>query len=344
MRNRTGKVSSVLGLAGAAAVGFWLGRGGPQPAAAAAPPAEAPAQAPASDYAQRVVAYVHGTIPITREDLGEYLIARQGVDKVEMLVNRKIIDLACRKRGVEVTDAEVNADLEETCRTLTVDRADFVNKVLKQYGKTLYEWKEDVVRPKLLMTKLCIADGRVAVTEDDLRQAFEAAHGRKVECRIIIWPKGEEKIALNAYDKLRKSEEEFDRAARTQANPHLAAVGGRVRPIARHAGAHADVEKEAFALQPGEVSRLIVTPEGTVVLKCDKQLPADEAVKFEDRKEALHKEVFDRKVQAEIPALFKALKEEANPKFFLKKATTAEELKAEVEREVLPAGGPVPKQ
>ena len=42
-----------------------------------------------------MVAYIYGSIPITREDLGEYLIARKGLDTVELLVNKRIIEHAC---------------------------------------------------------------------------------------------------------------------------------------------------------------------------------------------------------------------------------------------------------
>src|SRR6266550_2358404 len=110
MRDRTpwrlagtsrGKLSTSLALCGTAALGFWLGRGAPQPAAVAAPPApqqQPAAPPPSTDYSQRVVAYVYNTIPITREDLGEYLIARQGSDKVELLVNKRIIEVACQKQ------------------------------------------------------------------------------------------------------------------------------------------------------------------------------------------------------------------------------------------------------
>ena len=81
-----------LGLAGSA---YWWGRNGSVPQAKADPPTfpqtdstplpAAPAQPP-SDYSRRVVAYIHNTIPITREDLGEYLIARMGHDRLESLL------------------------------------------------------------------------------------------------------------------------------------------------------------------------------------------------------------------------------------------------------------------
>lgn len=350
MRMRFGgrrSAASVFGLAGAATMGFWLGRGGPESAAVAAPPAPPAAQAPTtqppaaaqSDYSQRVVAYIHGTVPVTREELGEYLIARFGHDRLEVFVNRRIIEIACQKRGIEVTEAEVNTAIDADCAKVGVERAAFINEVLTRKGKSLYEWKEDVIKPGLMLTKLCVAENRVNVTDDDLRHAFDATYGPKVECRIIIWPRGEDKIAIQMYDKLRKSEEEFDRAARSQAMPDLAAVGGRIRPIARFSGTHPEVEKEAYSLQPGEISRLIVTPQGVVCLKCDKQIPADANVEFEKIKLAMQKDVFDKKLEAESKKLFMTLKDEAKPVLFLKKKTSAEELKRDVETELKQAGG-----
>src|SRR5438093_232233 len=61
MRMRIGggrTATSVLGLAGAATIGFCLGRGGPESVAVAAPPNPPVANAPGSpsDYSQRVVA------------------------------------------------------------------------------------------------------------------------------------------------------------------------------------------------------------------------------------------------------------------------------------------------
>jgi hypothetical protein len=337
--------ASVFGLAGAAAVGFWLGRGGPESVAVAgqpAPPATPPvANAPGtpSDYSQRVVAYIHGTVPISREELGEYLIARFGHDRLELFVHRRIIEMACQKRGIDVTEAEVNAAIDADCAKVGVERAAFINEVLTRRGKSLYEWKEDVIKPGLMLTKLCVAENRVKVSDDDLQQAFQAVYGPKVECRIIIWPRAEEKFALQMYDKLRKSEEEFDRAARSQSTAELAAVGGRIRPIARFSGTHPDVEKEAYSLRPGEISRLIVTPQGTVCVKCDKLIPADPNASFEQLKEAMRKEVFEKKVEAESRKLFMTLRDEAKPTLLLKKKTSAEELKRDVETELKQAGG-----
>src|SRR4051812_4830513 len=161
------------GMIGLTVAAFCCGRNvAPRAAAAPNPPAapnpeQAPPLAPDShsDYSRRIVAYIYGTIPITREDLGEYLIARYGADKLELLVNRKIIDRVCKEKGVEVTAAEVEATVQEAMKGLgpTISRKDFEKQVLAPRHLSFYEWKEDVIRPKLLMTKLC--QQRVQVTD-----------------------------------------------------------------------------------------------------------------------------------------------------------------------------------
>ena len=54
-------------------------------------------------------------------------------------------------RNITVSDAEVDAQLDQDLKAFqpTISKDDFVNKILKRYNKSLYEWKEDVIRPKL---------------------------------------------------------------------------------------------------------------------------------------------------------------------------------------------------
>jgi hypothetical protein len=178
-------------------------------------------------------------------------------------------------------------------------------------------------------------------TDEELHKAFEALYGRMVNVRVIIWPKGEERIAMQEYDAVRKDEQSFNRKACAQATSNLAATGGKIRPIAHNAGVHPEVEQQAFSLQPGEVSRLIATPEGTLVLKVDGIVEPNATVKFEEQKAALAKDVYEKKVAAEIPALFKKLRDEAKPMFILKKPDDDMAVERGLDQQVRPAGGPV---
>lgn len=312
-------------LAGVGLTAFVLGRAvGPSPAPAQTPaapaakqaPVEAPAAPAGSDYASRVVAYIYDTIPITREDLGEYLIQRYGADKLELLVNKKIIDHECVKKGVEVTAAEVEAAFDEDCKGLGVTKQVFLEQFLSARKKTLYEWKEDVIRPRIQLTKLCRE--RVKVDEEDIQKAFESHYGEKIDVRIILFPQraGQERVVLNAYNVIRSSDAEFDRAARQQENGALAAAGGKVKPIGRHT-AKPEVERAAFSLQPGEVSNVISAQEGFIIMKCDQRLAADKTKEYAKEREALYKEVFERKVQEMVKVIFNEMQTEAKPKKFM---------------------------
>jgi hypothetical protein len=341
-----------VGLLALLAGAYGWGRYGSEPSAAAQqPPAKLPPMAgqplplpPQSEAANRWVAVIHGNIPITREEFGEYLIARHG-DTLELFVNKRIIEHACRQRGIEVTDTEVEAALTEELKQMQVSLKDFVEKILKKYEKSLFEWKEDVIRPRLAMTKMC--KDRIQVTDEDFRNGFEAYYGEKVDCRLIVYPPGEEKFALNQYADLRKSDEEFDRISKQQASATLAATGGRITPIGRHTTGNDELEKEAFSLKPGEISRLIGTPEGTVVIKCVGRVPPNTTKTLDGERARLEKEIREKKIALEIPKLFKEISDQAQAKLFIKKQKTQFEMGREVARElqgpVVPAGGVVPK-
>jgi parvulin-like peptidyl-prolyl isomerase len=336
-------------LGAAAAVVFWAQHGAVPPAAAQPPaPMQTPTTAAAvsmvpADKTPRVIGYIFGTEAITREELGEYLIAREGQERVDNLVNRRIIEHICKQKGFEVTAAEVEADFAETLRGLqNLREKDFVDKILKPYHKTLYEWKEDVIKPRLLLSKLC--RDRVQVTDEDLRQAFEAYHGEKVQCRMIMWPKSEMNHVLHTiYSKIRDDEHAFEEAAKSQASHELAARGGEVRPISHGTTGNEELEKVAFALRPNELSRVIDTPQGLVVLKCIKHIPPETNVTLEQERARLSKEIIEKKMQLEIPKVFAELRAQAKPEIFFKSQTTEEELKRKAQEELqsgLNAAGP----
>jgi hypothetical protein len=277
-----------------------------------------------TDYCRRVVAYINKNVPITREDLGEFLIARYGPDKVEALVNRRIVDLACQARGITITDAEVEAALTQDLKGLgNLTEKDFENTLLRPRNTSLYQWKEDVIRPKLALTQYC--RDRVKVTEDDIQKAFENRYGPKVQCRMILLKKEESRKHLDTWAKVSKSDAAFDEEARKQCYAALAARNGEVPPICKNCGDDR-IEKAAFGLRPGEVSPLIGTPEGAIILKCVGHIPADTTHKLETERATLEKEIYDRKILEEIPKVLKELRAQANPQFFIKKPLTAEEL------------------
>jgi hypothetical protein len=281
---------------------------------AAAAPGQAPPAGVADPAAARPVAYIHGNVPVTRQDLGEFLIARGGYEKLELLVNKKIIEFECQKQGVTVTEAEMMAALAEDVAGLSIKKEDFIKVVLPRYGKTYYEWMEDVVKPRLLLTKLCRQN--VTVSEADLKKQFDREYGERRKVQIIIWPETDDMKGIQEqWGKLRTDQAEFDRVARSQANVALAAATGHIKPISRHLPA-ADhiVEKTAFEMKPGEVSGILKTfNQGYMVMKLHAVIPP-EKVEFESVKPRLEKQAFDERIAEEIPNYFAGLKKAAGVK------------------------------
>jgi hypothetical protein len=269
--------------------------------------ASVPAAAPV-----RVIAYIHGSVPVTREELGDFLIARGGYEKAEKLINRKIIEMACAERKITVSPQEMEAVLSDDMKGLGVQRDQFIEQLLAKYNHTYYEWMEDVIKPRLMLKKL--VQDQVKVDEADLKKQYEAIYGEKRRVQMVMWPKDQVKVAQEQFAQARKSQEEYDRVARGQANPSLAASAGHVLPISLHQSEKDPlVEKIAFELKVGEISQIIEVQgqNAYLMLKLHEILPPDSKMTFEKAKPELEKAAFDKKVEAAIPDYFKKLKEDA---------------------------------
>jgi hypothetical protein len=342
------KLGMIGFLAGVAALAFFWGRHGATAQQPGKGHGESSQSGVSDDYKRRVVAYIYGNVPITREELGEYLIARLGADRLEFLVNRRIIDMACRAKGITVSDAEVDAQLDEDIKSFggNITMKDFVNVILKRYNKTLYEWREDVIRPKLALTKVC--RHQIQVTEEDIQKAFEAHFGEKIECRMIVLPAELDlRTKTEIWGRVSKSEEEFDKQASQQFMPALAAQGGKIPPIYKHFGDR-EIEKAAFALtSPGQVTSLLGMPDNTsVILKLVRRIPPDTTVKVNDERPKLHKEMYEYKLSQAIPVVFKGLRDEARPNLLLRRERDPQDVarhRPEVPQGLPSLSGPAPR-
>jgi hypothetical protein len=126
---------------------------------------------------------------------------------------------------------------------------------------------EDVVKPRLLLGKMC--HDRIKISEDDIKRAFENKCGEKRQPKIICWKKEDERTAIKQWDEARKGDAEFDAIAKAQFTPALAAGGGLIAPI----GPFPDVDdetctKELYKLKKvGDITGLIQTPAGIMCMK-----------------------------------------------------------------------------
>lgn len=261
----------------------------------------------------RPVAMMYGNVTISQEEFGRFLMERGGAEKLELFVNKRIIEEEARRLGVTVSKEEMMLALEEDLAGIGVKKAEFLQIVLPKYGKSWFEWMEDVIRPRLLISKMCRK--RMDITEADLRLQFERRYGEQRRVQIIMWPAGENPHVVNkAYEDLRKGQAEFDHAARAQANPALAAACGHIKPITKHlTGEDKRVEELSFALKKDELSHILKTQQGYMVMKLHEIIPPRTDVTFEKEKPSLEKAAYEEKLTNEIPKLFAEMKARAKP-------------------------------
>jgi parvulin-like peptidyl-prolyl isomerase len=308
----------VLAFCGLASLGWFAGQLGPVTAEAQPPKGLTPAPADKSN----VVAYVNGQ-EITRQELGDELITRFGKQQLELLINRRIIHMEAQKHGITVTDKEVEDDISDVMklgqfRTLREFEDHFLKK---EKNCTLYEYKEDVVRPGIMMRKL--AGQRLQVSEEEIRKAYDGKYGERVQCRVIF--EQDKRIALNTYAEIIRSPQgiakAFLDAAKRQANVQLAAVGGRANPIGRGVTEDA-VEKKAFMLRDGEMSEVIEVKGGFVMLYREQAVPPDAEHTYAGERETLRIEIQEKKMRAEVPKIFKELRANATVRDYLNQRYT----------------------
>ena len=257
----TRKLLMLAVLVGVGVAAFFLGRR----QTLQANPVSATPGADTKDYERRVVAYLYGdNTVVSRAELGEYLIARFGGERLEFLVNRKIVEIECAKYNIVVTDAEVDMRFKKDLASFgpQIDEQNFVNNILRRFGKTLYEWKEDVIRPKLMME--AYVKPKVQITDKDLHEGFEARYGPKVECRMIVidgrWSQGGDGRVQCTVSKGYK---EFLEEAGKQFIPNLRGDTRARFPPSISTSATRSVEEVAFSMKEGDVCLPLQMPDKT---------------------------------------------------------------------------------
>lgn len=257
-----------------------------------------------------VAALINGR-PIRLEDLGEICLDRHGEEVLEGLINRKLIEQACRKAGIKVTPADIEAEIERLAgqnlppRDGKPDVQRWVKMVCDQQGITEEIYRNDIVQPAVALRKL--VGNTVEVTEEDLKKAFEANYGPRVRCRAIVL--NNLRRAQQVWEKARANptEENFaDLAEQYSVDPATRALRGEVAPIQKHGGQPL-LEEEAFSLKPGEISGIIqVGPETYVILYC-LGLTKPVEVEFSAVRDLLVEDIKEKKLRLAMADYFEKL-------------------------------------
>jgi parvulin-like peptidyl-prolyl isomerase len=286
-----------------------------------------------------VAATINGA-PLTLRELAEECCERYGEDVLGGLINHKLIEAACKKRNVAVTEADLDAEIARAAAEMGAPDVETWLKTVTAQQKVSEEvYRRDAVWPSVALRKL--AGDEVQVSDDDLRKGFEANYGPRVRCRAIVL--GNPRRAQEVWEMARKRPtiENFGNLAEAYSiEPGSQALRGEVPPIQRHGGQPA-LEKEAFAMKPGELSGIIQVGDKYIILFCEGHTEPVQ-VTFAEVREELYKDIFAKKQRLAMGQCFEHLQETATIDNYLAGTTTAPQTKKPAGPD--PAGLPAYRQ
>jgi len=256
----------------------------------------------------QVVAKVGKTV-ITREQVAAECMERYGLEVLEKMVNRSIIEESCRDRGVTVSQTEVSQEIVEIAKKFNLDSRNWLQMLKAERNITPEQYARDIIWPMLALKKL--AGAEVTVAEEDLQKAFIRDYGPRVECRMIMCDNL--RRAQDVWNKAKANPDDFGRLAREHSvEPTSRALDGDVPPIRRYSG-NEQLERAAFTLKEGEVSGITEvgppTAKRYVILQC-KGRTAQVVKSIEEVREELYKQLKEEKTQEAVATVFEQIKDE----------------------------------
>ncbi|MGE0610029.1 MAG: peptidyl-prolyl cis-trans isomerase [Pirellulales bacterium] len=246
---------------------------------------------------------------ISREQLAAQAMNVFGVEVLQNLVNRQIIVQACQDNKVKITRSEVDLEIDRLAQRFGLSTERYLSMLKEERGVTASQYAMDIIWPMLALRKLTPGGG---VNEDEVQKAFEAKYGPAVKARLIAV--NSQKKASMVQAKAAANPESFASLAKEYSDDPSASLGGIIQPIHLHLG-NEEIEKVAFRLKPGQVSPVLQLGTQFIILKCDKQLPAQE-VQLSQVRPQLEAELREGKERQASNDVFKNIQQKSKTKIY----------------------------
>ena len=241
-------------------------------------------------------------------------LERHGAEVIEILITRALLQQALDRERQKVTQADIDAEILRAAEAMgfrkadgSADTAAWLERVTRDQKMPLRHYVEDIVQPTVSLQKLV---GKVPVSKEDLDKAFAATFGPRAKCRVIVldnqrraqevWQLAREQLSVERIGEL---------AEKYSVDPTSRTLRGEVPPIQRHGGQPA-LEREAFALKPGELSGVVQVSDRFIVLFCE-GYTSPASVQFAEVRDELFADILEKKQRIEMARYFSHLREGA---------------------------------
>ena len=226
-------------------------------------------------------------------------VKRHGVQILEGEINRKLIEGALINARLQVTQADVDAEIMRAADYFgfinqdgTPNIQEWMKSVLSEDGVTFEIYVHDAIWPTVALKKLVA--GKAQVTDEDLKKGFESNYGPRAEVLAVVLSNQRTSQEVWELARNNKSEQFFGELAHQYSvEPSSKSNFGKVPPLRKHGG-QPNLEKAAFDLKPGDISGIIEVNGQYVILK-SQGLTTPVVQDFNAVKGELYKDILEKK-------------------------------------------------
>ena len=242
---------------------------------------------------------------------------------LDQMIAERLMEAQAKELGVEASDGQIDAAIEDIKKKNRLDDEQ-LERALADQGLDRQSFRRQLRRDieafRILEVKV---KTRVKVTDEDVKSWYQShpkdlAGNEQVHVRHIFLPvasgaSAAEEAAARAQgeqvlERLRAGED-FAAVARQVSKGPSAAEGGELGFVKRGV-IQPELEKAAFALEPGQVSGLVRTRSGFHILKVEERKSAA-APPLDEVKDAIRDRLSNERVESQRAQYLAELRKEA---------------------------------
>lgn len=245
---------------------------------------------------------------VTKQDLYDAMYAQGGEAALDNLITEKLIAQEADKKQVQITDADVDAELQKI-KDGFPDEQQF-NDAMQQSGYTLDSLKKQIRTQvqlnKIFESQMDLSDAKQKEYFDKNQERYDTPEQIEVSHILVDAKEDADKILadLKAGGDFAATAKEKSTDTGTKDN------GGSLGLVARGQGLDQAFEDAAFKLNKGEMSGVVQSSFGFHIIKVTDKKEAVKAT-FEDKKAEVRSNMVDEEVQTKAAEWMDGLKKDA---------------------------------
>lgn len=228
---------------------------------------------------------------ITKDELYDLLVEQNGAQVLDGLIAEKIVDAEAKKEGIEVTDEEIEEEIEKIKEESGGEEG--FNQLLQYYGYDQEEFEENIATN--IKIKKLVGDD-ISISDEEMEEYFEQnkeqfGQEEQVRARHILVEDEDE--AQDIQDKLANGED-FEELAKEHSKDGSSQAGGDLGFFPRGQMVK-EFEEVAFTLDTDEISDIVETEHGYHIIKVEEKKEAEEP-DFKASKDKIKDIIFEEKM------------------------------------------------